>query len=85
MSDEAEIAYREFGAIVVNSCSTERIAAVIREYEGVKRKHSIGEMVRAFRMVGLSGGQQESCPDCGGVIVLEEGCLKCLTCGFSSC
>ncbi|MDD1718641.1 MAG: methanogenesis marker 2 protein [Methanoregulaceae archaeon] len=50
MSDETEIAYREFGAIVVNSCSTERIAAVIREYEGVKRKHSIGEMVRAFRI-----------------------------------
>jgi hypothetical protein len=35
---------------VVNSCSTETIAKVVREYEGVRRKHSIGEMVRALKI-----------------------------------
>jgi putative methanogenesis marker protein 2 len=35
---------------VVHSCSTEIIAKVVREYEGVRRKHSIGEMVRALKI-----------------------------------
>jgi uncharacterized protein len=32
------------------SCSTEKIAQAVREYEGVKRKHAIGEMVKAVRI-----------------------------------
>jgi putative methanogenesis marker protein 2 len=35
---------------VVHSCSTETIAHVVREYEGVRRKHTIGEMVRALKI-----------------------------------
>jgi ribonucleoside-diphosphate reductase alpha chain len=41
-------------------------------------------LVRAFRLLGLNGGDAK-CPDCGGVVVLEEGCLKCHTCGFTKC
>jgi putative methanogenesis marker protein 2 len=36
--------------MIFNDCSTARIANVIRDYEGVKRKHAIGEMVRAIRI-----------------------------------
>jgi len=25
------------------------------------------------------------CPDCGSNLVMEEGCKKCHTCGFSAC
>jgi putative methanogenesis marker protein 2 len=35
---------------VVHSCSTETIAKVVRDYEGVRRKHAIGEMVRALKI-----------------------------------
>lgn len=35
---------------MVYSCSTETIAKVVQEYEGVKRKHAIGEMVKALRI-----------------------------------
>lgn len=34
----------------LNSVSTATIASVVREYEGVRRKHAIGEMVRAVRI-----------------------------------
>jgi ribonucleoside-diphosphate reductase alpha chain len=27
----------------------------------------------------------ESCPDCGGIVVLEEGCATCHSCGYSRC
>ena len=38
------------GDIVATSCSTEAVAKVVREYEGVRRKHAIGEMVKALRI-----------------------------------
>jgi ribonucleoside-diphosphate reductase alpha chain len=42
-------------------------------------------LIRAFRMLGIDGNQIENCPDCSGVLVLEEGCIKCLTCGYTKC
>ena len=33
---------------MVHNCSTETIAKVVREYEGVKRKRAIGDMVKAL-------------------------------------
>ena len=35
---------------MTHNCSTETIAKVVREYEGVRRKHAIGEMVRALKI-----------------------------------
>jgi len=35
---------------VTHNCSTESIAKVVQEYEGVRRKHAIGEMVRALKI-----------------------------------
>jgi len=25
------------------------------------------------------------CPDCGGMLQYQEGCVTCLACGFSKC
>jgi len=36
--------------MVLKGCSTAHIARVVQEYEGVRRKHAIGEMVRAIRV-----------------------------------
>jgi ribonucleoside-diphosphate reductase alpha chain len=40
-------------------------------------------LVRAFRLLGENG--EARCPDCGSPLALEEGCLKCHSCGFSRC
>jgi ribonucleoside-diphosphate reductase alpha chain len=29
--------------------------------------------------------ENETCPDCGGRIVRENGCIKCIDCGWSKC
>lgn len=42
-------------------------------------------LIRAFRMIKLNGNDKETCPDCGGTLILEEGCVKCWTCGFTKC
>ncbi len=31
------------------------------------------------------GANQNICPECGGVLHMEEGCSKCYSCGFSYC
>ena len=27
----------------------------------------------------------KSCPDCGGTMQYQEGCVTCLACGYSKC
>jgi ribonucleoside-diphosphate reductase alpha chain len=42
-------------------------------------------ILRAFRKLDINGGSRETCPECGDVLVLQEGCQKCVACGFSKC
>ena len=55
MSDETEISV-SLDAMEEYTCSTELIAQAVREYDGVRRKSEIGDMVRGLRL------------DCPGVI-----------------
>jgi len=32
-----------------------------------------------------SGREQDLCPECGGVLVHQEGCYLCMDCGYSKC
>jgi ribonucleoside-diphosphate reductase alpha chain len=41
-------------------------------------------ILRAFRKLEMNG-TAETCPDCARPLVLQEGCQKCLSCGFSRC
>jgi ribonucleoside-diphosphate reductase alpha chain len=41
-------------------------------------------ILRAFRMLGANGSS-DTCDECGGVVVLQEGCQTCLSCGASKC
>ncbi len=59
---------------MVYSCSTEDIAKTVREYEGVRRKQTIGEMVRALRIdspsVLASFGEDAAVIDHGEEVLL---------------
>ncbi|MFB6208681.1 MAG: LAGLIDADG family homing endonuclease [Candidatus Nanohaloarchaea archaeon] len=33
----------------------------------------------------IANGGNPECPECGGMLILEEGCNKCPDCGFSKC
>jgi ribonucleoside-diphosphate reductase alpha chain len=65
------------------------VKRLLKQLEEANRKYGSvvspnGAIIRAFRMLNLNGGD-ESCPDCGGALVLQEGCMKCISCGFSRC
>jgi len=64
-----------FGSERILSCA-DAIAKALEE--------KIGELSgRAYTMKIFDTGG--ACPDCGGVLTLEEGCAVCKSCGFSEC
>jgi ribonucleoside-diphosphate reductase alpha chain len=42
-------------------------------------------ILRAFRKLDMNGVSPEICPECGSTITIQEGCQKCLACGFAKC
>jgi ribonucleoside-diphosphate reductase alpha chain len=86
----AEI-YESFGRIFsVALRNSVPVKKLLSQLEKANRKYGSvssipAALIRAFRMLGIDGNQIENCPDCSGVLVLEEGCIKCLTCGYTKC
>ena len=60
------------------------VAPVSLEPESVAMKHSHSDepVISDFDVHGEIVGV---CPDCGGALHHEEGCVKCHACGFSKC
>jgi hypothetical protein len=49
-------------------------------------KHSSDDEPAASDIAKALGGDIVGvCPDCGGALRHEEGCMKCHACGFSKC
>lgn len=62
---------------------------LLKQLEGANRKYGSvatipAAILRAFRMVEPEG-KSDACPKCAGAVVFQEGCLKCLSCGWSRC
>ena len=55
------------------------IARVLEIYLEENPSGSYGSTTHASRMSG------NMCPECGNMLIFEEGCSKCRNCGFSKC
>lgn len=68
------------------SAATLEVPANVPLHEAV-----VAGMAKPAASTGRSGGSiadhgmAPECPDCGGVLALQEGCLTCHGCGFSKC
>ena len=60
-------------------------ATVSVESTPVAMKHSHGDDTASTEDFTLHGDIVGVCPDCGGALRHEEGCVKCQACGFSKC
>ncbi len=70
------IAWEEGKAIL--SCA-DAIASVLETYVG---EDSNKPKLEDYGLAKNLGGQ---CPDCGGLLVYQEGCFKCPACGYTKC
>jgi len=62
---------------------------LIKQLEQANQKYGsvvspLAAIARAFKKLGINGGEKR-CPNCDAIMVLEEGCMKCLSCGYSKC
>lgn len=63
----------------VLSCA-DAIGKVLEIYMKNKKKEEVLEKRSTADM-----GHNPSCSECGAMLVFSEGCVKCLSCGFSKC
>ena len=52
-------------------------------HKGDMSTYKLGRWAKKASTVVLKG--QGGCPDCGNSLVYQEGCFKCLSCGYTKC
>ncbi len=67
----------------VLSCA-DAIASVLEKYTGVDeaRSNKDTKLVQDYGLVKNIAGQ---CPDCGNLLIFQEGCFICPGCGYTKC
>lgn len=48
-------------------------------------KNGVIRTLRKFNDSNIEEGHYETCPECGGRLLNEGGCLHCIDCGYSKC
>jgi len=48
-------------------------------------RQSVGEKAVDERVKRLLESRGNICSECGSIMIFEEGCMKCYSCGFSRC
>lgn len=66
-----------FGEKKILSCA-DAVAKAIRKHMSSKSDATVETISQEPKITG-------ACPDCGGRLAYEEGCLKCHSCGYSQC
>jgi ribonucleoside-diphosphate reductase alpha chain len=63
------------------------IAKVLRKHISENGKGGKVEVISEQQSLEVNGSKRKDiCPDCGNAtLVLEEGCAKCISCGYSKC
>jgi len=51
----------------------------------VLEKHIGGDTESKLEDYGLTKNQAGQCPDCGGLLIHQEGCFICHACGYTKC
>jgi len=75
----ARVIERRLAGGQINATSAETLKVAM------KHSHSDEQLAKTAVTGGLHGDIVGVCPDCGGALRHEEGCVKCQACGFSKC
>lgn len=70
----------EQGKLIL-SCP-DAIASVLEKYITEEQKNNTNEITHGEKMIHNLTGQ---CPECGSILVFQEGCHICPSCGYTKC
>jgi len=73
---------RSVSAMLRHRIDPKYIAEVISKFATISSFHKVIE--RVIHSYVKNEGEQR-CPECGGSILMTEGCLKCKDCGYAKC
>jgi hypothetical protein len=52
---------------------------------GAERRETEKAAVSEMEEINLHGRALEKCPECGGTLIREGGCMTCMACGWNAC
>ncbi|MHB8604700.1 MAG: vitamin B12-dependent ribonucleotide reductase [Thermoplasmatota archaeon] len=64
--------------------TTKAPAAPTRVETDTEADKELGDNEASAQLI-VARGDNPECPDCGNMLSLQEGCIKCLSCGYSEC
>jgi ribonucleoside-diphosphate reductase alpha chain len=71
---------------VTNATKSPAEAKAVAELVVAATSQPAAEVAPALKKQSLANyGMMPGCPECGGNLVLKEGCMACSSCGFSRC
>ena len=63
-----------------------RVSSLSRPIKlGAEKRESARTAIAEVEETNLHSRTLEKCPDCGGKLVRESGCMTCLGCGWNAC
>jgi ribonucleoside-diphosphate reductase alpha chain len=84
MSPDERVDTRKYSAMLRHRINPKFIIEQIEEYAAIV---SFDKVVQRVLKSYLNGNElgKEKCQECGGEVVIEEGCKHCVNCGWSKC
>ncbi|MDP2933175.1 MAG: TSCPD domain-containing protein, partial [bacterium] len=85
-SGQKQLEFPEAAPKAIEETKAETLPNLVNEEVKVKITPGPGADLSAAQKISIANlGSAPACPDCGDMMMLGEGCLKCLSCGFSKC
>lgn len=82
MIESEQNSTRNFSAMLRHRMDPKFIVDLISRYASISSFHKvIGKVLKTY----IEDPAEGDCPDCGGKMIMTEGCMKCPDCGYAHC
>lgn len=84
MNETEQTQTRDYSLMLRSRIDPVQIVDQIRSYASISSFQKCIEKV-LMKYIDVTHLKKESCPECGNGLRMEEGCMRCVSCGFSKC
>lgn len=84
MNETEQTQTRDYSLMLRSRINPVLIVDQIRSYASISSFQKCIEKV-LMKYIDVNNLKKEECPECGNGLRMEEGCMKCVSCGYSKC